>query len=270
MIYKELFLKDIDQRFADSKARLRIFVSEKNESVTQRPGMLVCPGGGYFYCSPREGEPIEYRFLSEGFNCFILDYSIQVKYPDPHLDLARAFSYIREHEKEFDLIENSLSIIGFSAGGHLIGSYGYLYPELAKKLDINESLLRPFSIVMCYPVTTTQIGTVSETREIITGNDEVLKKKLDIPCNITSNYPPTFVMTTKDDQCVPYIHSEMLVKELKKHNVKYEYHLYDSGQHGCSMVNRSCYQNQDITEKMKEIRDWASLASDFIFSLIDK
>ena len=41
---------------------------------------------------------------------------------------------IRKHEIEFDLIKDSMSIIGFSAGGHLAASFGYLYPELAKEL----------------------------------------------------------------------------------------------------------------------------------------
>ena len=96
-----MFLKDIDSRMKESQAILRIYISDRNESTESRPGMLVCPGGGYEFTSPREAEPIAFRYLSEGFNCFILDYTVKKKYPVPHLELALAIAYIREHEKEF-------------------------------------------------------------------------------------------------------------------------------------------------------------------------
>ena len=270
MIYKKILLKDIDPKYSDDSLALRIYISDRNESVSLRPGMLVCPGGAYAYCSPREAEPIAFRFLAEGFNCFILDYSVNKKYPAPHLDLALAFSYIRQHEKEFDLIPNSLSIVGFSAGGHLVTSYGYLYPELAKELKITEELPRPFTIVSAYSVTLMGVQTHGGSRDVICGEDKELEKKLDVPSHITSKYPPTFIWGTKDDQVVPYVNSYSFAEELGKNNVFHEYHMFDSGWHGSSLCNRSCYRKEDITERMKDIRDWASLAADFIFKVLDK
>ena len=270
MIYKKVLLKEIDPRISDETLTLRIYISDRNEAVTLRPGMLVCPGGGYAYCSPREAEPIAFRFLAEGFNCFILDYSINKKYPAPHRDLALAMSYIRSHEEEFDLIPNSLSIIGFSAGGHLVTSYGYLYPELAKEGGFDANLIRPFSIISAYSVTIMGIETHGGSRDTICGKDKELEKKLDVPSHITGNYPPTFVWATKDDQVVPVINSTLLAGKLKENNVPHEVHIFESGWHGSSTCNRSCYKKEEITEKMKDIRDWASLAADFIFDLLDK
>ena len=270
MIYKKILLKDIDERFVDHLATLRVYISERNEIVERRPGMLVCPGGGYWFCSPREAEIIAFRFLSEGFNCFVLDYTIQAKYPVPHLDLGLAISYIREHENEFDLLPNSLSIVGFSAGGHLVGSYGYLYKEIAKELNKEEQLLKPFSIVMGYPViTSSPIYSHKGTFEIITGNNEELMEKMDIIKHIEKDYPPTFIWTTKDDEAVPSMNSVLMDESLTKSNVKHQFVLFESGWHGASLANRSCYQKENITAKMKDIRDWASLAADFIFDLLD-
>ena len=62
MLYKKIFLKEIDSRFENSNASLRIYISEQNESVQLRPGMLICPGGGYGYCSAREAEPVAFRY----------------------------------------------------------------------------------------------------------------------------------------------------------------------------------------------------------------
>ena len=42
---------------------------------TKRPAVLVCPGGGYVYCSPREGEPVALAYASKGIHAFVLRYS---------------------------------------------------------------------------------------------------------------------------------------------------------------------------------------------------
>lgn len=269
MNYKEIMLRDIEPKLSFSNATLRIYISSRNESISYRPGLLVLPGGGYTCCSPREAEPIAFRFLSEGFNCFILNYSTFKKYPQPHLEVAAAMKYIREHEKEFDLIPNSLSLIGFSAGGHLVGSYGYLYKEVAKELSYELELIRPRALVLAYPVTIFNEFTHKGTMDIICGDDESLKTKLSIPNNVSNDYPPTFAWATKDDEMVPVINTEMLKKALEANHVFNKCLIFDSGRHGASMDNRSVYLKSDITDKMKEFRDWASLASDFIFDVID-
>ena len=41
----------------------------------KRPAVVVCPGGGYVYCSPREGEPVALAYAAKGFHAFVLRYS---------------------------------------------------------------------------------------------------------------------------------------------------------------------------------------------------
>ena len=60
MIYKRILIKEIEPKLFKSNATLRIYISERNEAVNLRPGMLVCPGGGYSFCSPREAEIIAF------------------------------------------------------------------------------------------------------------------------------------------------------------------------------------------------------------------
>ena len=107
------------------------------------------------------------------------------------------------------------------------------------------------------------------TRDVICEGDIELEKKLDVPSNVTNLYPPTFIWTTKDDGAVPYVNSTLFAEKLKEVGVKHELYVFESGWHGSSVCNRSCYKKEDITEKMKDIRDWASLAADFIFGLFD-
>ena len=41
-----------------------------------RPAVVICPGGGYVYCSPREAEPVALAYANHGFHAFILRYSV--------------------------------------------------------------------------------------------------------------------------------------------------------------------------------------------------
>ena len=269
MILKTVYLKDLHPMMKDSTATLRIYIADENETITMRPGMLVCPGGGYSFTALREGEPVACRFLSEGFNCFILDYTVNHRYPVPHLELAVAMGYIRSHEAEFRLLPNCLSIVGFSAGGHLVGSYGYLYKELGDALNIDASLLRPYSITMAYPVTLMDASSHQGTKDIICDGDEKLMEKLHIPTHVTKDYPPTFVWTTKDDDLVPSRNTVIFAEALKEQGVNHQCVIYESGWHGSSLANYSCCHKHELTKPMEDIRDWASLATKFIFSLMD-
>lgn len=41
----------------------------------KRGAVVICPGGGYDWCSEREADPVAYRFLGAGFAAFVLRYS---------------------------------------------------------------------------------------------------------------------------------------------------------------------------------------------------
>ena len=48
----------------------------KNYPNIKRPGIVLCPGGGYSSVSPREAEPIALQLLAMGCNVFMLKYSV--------------------------------------------------------------------------------------------------------------------------------------------------------------------------------------------------
>ena len=50
-------------------------VYEEIDPQMRRPAIVICPGGGYRFLSCREAEPVALRFLSEGFNCFVVWYT---------------------------------------------------------------------------------------------------------------------------------------------------------------------------------------------------
>ena len=48
--------------------------------------MLVLPGGGFRFCSDREGEPVAMAYFAEGYQTFVLDYTTVTKKPDATIE----------------------------------------------------------------------------------------------------------------------------------------------------------------------------------------
>ena len=88
---------------------------------TDRPAVIVCPGGGYVYCSPREGEPIALRYAAKGFHAFVLRYSTGFDAKDfaPWKEVDWAVGLLREKAEEWHIDPGKIATCGFSAGGHL-------------------------------------------------------------------------------------------------------------------------------------------------------
>lgn len=101
----------------------------------RRPAILVIPGGGYAFVSGREGEPVALAFYAQGFNAFVLDYSVApaFHYPAPLLEAGMAMLYIRERADALGCTEDKIAAIGFSAGGHLAGLISLFYEDKALK-----------------------------------------------------------------------------------------------------------------------------------------
>ena len=88
MKYEILHLKDYFPALGENgcdatvTAYLADNLTEMGRDHALRPCLVICPGGGYQYCSQREAEPIALHFLPEGFHVFILNYSTEPhRYP---------------------------------------------------------------------------------------------------------------------------------------------------------------------------------------------
>ena len=60
--------------------------SKEMPNMTERPAVLVIPGGGYSFLAAREGEPIAIGFLQAGYQVCILRYSVRAQEGEPFLD----------------------------------------------------------------------------------------------------------------------------------------------------------------------------------------
>lgn len=276
MKYKKVYLKDLSSLFKDSEASIEYYGMEMEEEwfdpSFKRHALVIFPGGGYEFVSNREGEPIALRFLTEGFVCFVVKYTCHKEYPIPQREAIFALNYIKEHKDEFLLTDDNPSIIGFSAGGHLVGTIGLYYKEIAESLNINSSNVKPTSIIMGYPVITSnkeygERGTI----RVITGLKEELMEKMSLEKHVTKEYPPTYIFTTKEDTCVPPINSDLFASALKEKGVHYQYHLFDNGEHGGSLFSRGVEQSYDDKHESVESNSiWVKEAAKFIFDIVYK
>ena len=276
MEYQKIFLKDLSHEFKNSSAFIeRYELPFDNDFINEqpyfRPGLLILPGGGYHYCSDREAEPIALRMLVEGFNCFVLRYTCQQTYPTPHKEVAFVMNYLKEHHRDFHILDKNLSLVGFSAGGHLAASFATNYQEIAKLLNINENNIKPFALILGYPVITFMEEQYAHayTRHIITGDDLELKEKLSVERHITKDFPPTYTFSTIEDMVVPIQNSYLLIDKLKEYNVTYKAHIFEKGIHGGSLFTRAVYCNfskQNIEAESNSV--WASEAAEFINKLL--
>ena len=264
MIYRKIYLRDINE-VASKDAYIELYLHEEYDGVfTKRPAMLIAPGGGYFSIAPLEANTVALRFASEGFNTFTISYAIDKPYPIPHLDLAIATSYIKLNVEEFGL-DNNFFILGFSAGGHLVGSYSYLYKELSSILDVNDEFLRPTAIVLSYPVISMTHNTHIRTRDIICDYNEANYDKFSIEKHVTKDYPPTFIWTTLTDTGVNPSNTLDMIKALEDNKVLYDSILFDSLDHGRSVMTLEIKEEfKPFTTEELTCRTWVDKVINFL------
>ena len=246
---------------------LRCYVTQIMDCNEQKPALIIVPGGGYQFVSEREADPIAFSFLLKNYNCFILYYSVNPNpineplYPQPHLELIATMDYIKKHCKQYQIVENQIFMIGFSAGAHLVGSFSYLYKnkELIESLKIADySSLRPTAICLSYPVITMGKSTHYGSKQVLTNDDKKLIDLLSIENHITNDYPPTFLWTTQDDAIVPYENTLMMHNALEKANIKNEMYIYPHGPHGLSIATKLV-----CPEEYKDIEGWVDKCDSF-------
>lgn len=127
-------------------------LTEMGRGDERHPCLIVCPGGAYEFCSQREAEPIAFHFLPEGFNVFVLLYSVAPHhYPAQQCEVAALIELINQNADIWHCDTGRIVLMGFSAGGHLAAQYATSYDSSAIRAVIPNS--KPVqATVLGYPV----------------------------------------------------------------------------------------------------------------------
>lgn len=189
--------------------------------------IIVSPGGGYNILAYNlEGMEVCKRFNSFGINCVLLKYRIPRRQGKPKhaaalQDLQRAIVYTRAHAQEWNIDENRIGVMGFSAGAHLSAMASNHFNELSyQPIDAMDTMnVRPDFCMLIYPA-------------YLDGDNFSVASDL----SVSNDTPPTFLVQAQND--THFINSSLFYYHaLKEKNVSGTMHLYPSGGHGFGLRN---------------------------------
>ncbi len=196
----------------------------------KRPAVVVCPGGGYVYCSPREGEPVALAYAARGFHAFILRYSTGWNCAGfaPLQEISWVIGYLREHAEEWNIDPDKIVSCGFSAGGHLALASGLLGEN------------KPNAMVLGYPaVAMPNRPGMNYMLKLLAGKQEVTDEDAEyfnLLNHITADAPPVFLAATAEDLLTGY-GALPVANRYSALGRGYELHVFQHGPHGYSLAN---------------------------------
>lgn len=217
------------------------------DSAETRPLVLICPGGGYKYISPREADPVARRMNALGFHAAVLSYSVApMEFPAALCDLAEAVALVRRNAAAWRVDPGRVVVAGFSAGGHLAASLGCYWRSgiLQDILPYTPDQTRPDRLLLCYPVVTADRQFChEESIENVLGKANLDEREfVSLELHIDRTFPPTFVWHTFADKSVPVENSMVLVRSLRENGVPFEFHVFERGVHGLSLATAETAQ----------------------------
>lgn len=224
---------------------------------TPRPTIVVSPGGGYQYTSPRESLPVVNVFNSYGYHVVVVHYreTIEDAYPKTAEYLAEAIKAVRADKRCSKLIG-----LGFSAGGHNM-------LEVSIRSNEYGDNVKPDLLMLGYPVVT------SDSRYWHKGSfQNLLKDKFEnadslnhvsLEKHIPENAPDLFLWGTYTDESVDVMNSLLLIQAYKEKRLNVEYHMFPMGGHGLSVCNMESAEG-NLAKVNPYIARWTSLADSWI------
>ena len=271
MIYKTIYLKD-EYEFLGEDGRnpkVDIFLpsnlTELKREEQKRPCIVICPGGAYLMCSQIEAEPVAFHFLPEGYNVFVLSYSVTPHcFPTQLIEVSAVFDLIKRYASEWNCDTEKTVLMGFSAGGHLSAHYANAFniPQI-KKYFPNST--KPKASVLCYPVISAN-DAISHKKsfKFLLGHEPSSDEKEAFSCEnmVTYDTPPTFIWHTSLDENVAVENSLVYAMALSKSDIPYELHIYPFGRHGISTADLNT--NNQLTPEVARNHVWMNAVKDWL------
>lgn len=238
-----------------------------------RPAMIVCPGGAYLTLATKEGEAVAARWLGWGYDVFILRYTHYFEkrpgemgpepvvnpashVPEQLVDLMRAMAYVRRHAQAWDIDASRVYAMGFSAGGHLVGSLAEHFDDadLLMRAGATAEEVRPTGVVMGYPMISDRPlcerpfeaypeqmrPTVAYIKRAVFGTDAPSAEQrafVDLVAGVRPDMPRVFVWHTTEDTVVDPAETIAFAGALYAAGVPCELHLFQTGPHGTSLCD---------------------------------
>ena len=271
---------DFDEAYNEEfgMMRLRGYIHDEDNA---RPAVIVCPGGGYVYITPHEGDQSAMSFYGRGYNAFVCVYPTRraAVYPAPQFAAFCSILMIRTYAERFNTIPDKIAVAGFSAGAHVAASTGTLYddslicdifnngavlePEgLGGKLEfknVTARQLRPDAMLLFYPCIGADLPGYTDS-----GNTPA---RLRCDKLVTADTPPAFILTSFGDKFVSCNQSLNMARAMSDNDVLFELHCFEAGDHGA--LNADNLANSDITNRSTGLSSWFELCMGWLKDRFD-
>ncbi len=265
----------------------------------KRPGILICPGGGYLNCSDREAEPVALRFAAMGYHAFVLRYAtysgdenafpINKKlerrersvFPASMQDIGRAFLTLHKRAKEWLLDTQRIAICGFSAGAHNCALYAACWDqaEILGHFGGSKETFRPAACILGYGLydyhmIMRQKADMKDPFALklrdaacmaLLGTDDPSDELLDAVSparRLSATTPPMFLWATTEDTLVPVSQTANICLALAENGIPFEAHIFESGPHGLSLADQATASSKFETNT--DAAHWITLAQQWL------
>lgn len=198
--------------------------------------VLIAAGGGYRWIGMgREGWPVARWLNSKGYTAYVLSYRL----PGEHWqdgnrvalqDAQRAIRLVRS-------MENNVHLLGFSAGGHLLGMAAARpdFATYAPQDSIDEIVPKADSVGLIYPVITLEPPyTHTNTHLMMVGNHPTAAEEASwsVQNYVTRAYPPLFIAQAEDDPTSDPENSVIMTETCRRVGVPVQQIQLSRGGHG--------------------------------------
>ncbi len=208
--------------------------------------VLIAGGGGYKRIElENEAYPAARWLNAQGITAFVLTYRLPPEgWTDgplaPLQDAQRAIRLIRARARDFQLDPRKIGVLGFSAGGHLMGMTAARanFASYAPVDAIDAVSARPDFAALAYPVITLQPpfdNTV--TRRSLVGDHPTPEASAEwsVETHVHSGCPRVFLVQADDDPIANPENTRIMEKACKLAGVSVERHALPGGGHGFGM-----------------------------------
>lgn len=236
----------------------------------KKPALVICPGGGYEFCSIREGAPVARAFARDGIETFVLEYdcSDAPLGTRPVRTLSAAVAWVRQNAARFGVDETRIAVGGFSAGAHLAGTLATVWNRadwFERGTDL--TLHRPYAAVLCYPVVSAGPYAHRGSFVQLAGEDTARQQAFSLETLVDADTPPMFLWHTLTDATVPVENTLLLEAALRKAGVPHEVHLFPHGVHGLALADFETYDPVGGRRPDRHIARWQALCAEWMKEL---
>lgn len=217
---------------------LQIFKPDKPNGKA----VMVAAGGGYKRIElGGEGWPMADWLTQRGYTAYVLAYRLPSEGWNAGnvvamQDAQRALRIVRSRESH-------VSLLGFSAGGHLMGMTATLGDSqtYAAQDSIDSIAAVAEGAALIYPpITLERPYTYTSTHKVLVGADASAQEEAEwsVQNRVTESTPPEFLVQAEDDSVVDPHNTLIMAAACEQRGVAVEMHRYATGGHGFGLGRR--------------------------------